>query len=212
MRELLLLLALAIQPGRAAEPPTVARVALYVQFDQTPPAAVMNSLRTELDSIMAPAGLQFEWRALADSSAEVTAELAVVSFKGRCDSTSLPPHSRNPGALGWTHISDGVILPFTDLDCGGLRAFLENNCWLWRGGIATAPWGAPSAGCWRTSYTTSSPTLRGTRRTALESPPIRWRTCSPPVSASRRGKPWRCARIKGRRLLAVIPRVADPEW
>ncbi|MGD0872911.1 MAG: hypothetical protein ABSB88_25480 [Bryobacteraceae bacterium] len=124
MRELLLLLALAIQPGRAAEPPTVARVALYVQFDQTPPAAVMNSLRTELDSIMAPAGLQFEWRALADSSAEVTAELAVVSFKGRCDSTSLPPHSTNPGALGWTHISDGVILPFTDLDCGGLRAFL----------------------------------------------------------------------------------------
>ncbi|MGA2194632.1 MAG: hypothetical protein ABSH40_05120 [Bryobacteraceae bacterium] len=124
MRELLLLLALAIQPGWAAEPPTVTRVALYVQFDQTPPAAVMDSMRMELDSIMAPIGLQFEWRSLADSSGEPTAELAVVSFKGRCDSTSLPPHSRNPGALGWTHISDGVILPFTDLDCGGLRAFL----------------------------------------------------------------------------------------
>jgi len=124
MRELLLLLALAMQPGWAAEPPTVARVALYAQFDQTPAAAVMDSLRTELDSIMAPSGLQFEWRSLADSSGEATAELAVVSFKGRCDSTSLPPRSTNPGALGWTHISDGVILPFTDLDCGGLRAFL----------------------------------------------------------------------------------------
>jgi hypothetical protein len=124
MRELLLLLALAVQPGWAAEPPAVARVALYVQFDQTPPEAVMDSLRTELDSIMAPVGLQFDWRPLAGGSPEVTAELAVVSFKGRCDSTSLPPHTTNPGALGWTHISDGVILPFTDLDCGGLRAFL----------------------------------------------------------------------------------------
>ena len=124
MRELLLLLALAIQPGFAEEPPPVARVALYVQFDETPPAAVVDSLRTELDSIMAPIGLQFEWRPLANSSSEAAAELAVVSFKGRCDSTGLSPHSTNPGALGWTHISDGVILPFTDLDCGGLRAFL----------------------------------------------------------------------------------------
>jgi hypothetical protein len=117
-------LALAIHPGWAAEPPAAVRVALYVQFDQTPPAAVVDSLRTELDSIMAPIGLRFEWRSLAGSGAEPTAELAVVSFKGRCDSTGLPPHSSNPGALGWTHISNGVILPFTDLDCGGLRAFL----------------------------------------------------------------------------------------
>ena len=124
MRGLLLLLALAIQPGFAGEPPQAAHVALYVQFDQTPPAAVMDSLRSELDSIMDPIGLRFEWRPLADSSPEATAELAVVTFKGRCDATSLPPHRTNPGALGWTHISDGIILPFTDLDCGGLRAFL----------------------------------------------------------------------------------------
>lgn len=124
MRELLLLLALAILPGWAAGPPIVSRVALYVQFDHTPSEAVMDSLRSELDTIMGPIGLQFDWRPLAGSSPESTAELAVVSFKGRCDSTSLPARSTNPGALGWTHISDGVILPFTDLDCGGLRAFL----------------------------------------------------------------------------------------
>ncbi len=124
MKEPLLLLALAIQPGFAGGPPPAVRVALYVQFDQTPPAAVMDSLRTELDSIMTPVGLQFVWRPLADSSAEPTAALAVVSFKGTCNAASLPPRRANPGALGWTHMSDGVIIPFTDLDCGGLRAFL----------------------------------------------------------------------------------------
>jgi hypothetical protein len=124
MGELALWLALALQPGWAAEPPRVARVALYVQFELTPPLAVVDSLRTELDSIMAPVGLQFEWRSLDDSSAAATAELAVVRFKGRCDSTGLPPHSTNRGALGWTHISNGVILPFTDLDCGSMRALL----------------------------------------------------------------------------------------
>ncbi len=124
MRELLLLLALAMQAGWAAEPPPAAHVTLYVQFDQTPPAAVVHSLRDELGTIMTPIGLQFDWRPLAGSSTEAPDELAVVSFKGRCDATGLPPHSTNPGALGWTHISNGVILPFTDLDCGGLRAFL----------------------------------------------------------------------------------------
>lgn len=99
-------------------------VALFAEFDQTPPAAVMDSLRSELDSIMAPAGLQFEWHSLAHDNGEVSAELAVVSFKGRCDSTALPLHSTNPGALGWTHLSDGVILPFSDVDCNGVRAFL----------------------------------------------------------------------------------------
>jgi len=126
LRALLLLLALAASSGFAGGPPVRAtHVALYAQFDQTPPAAVVDALRSELDSIMGPIGLDFEWRLVAENrGTESTANLAVVTFKGRCDVDSLPLRSSNPGALGWTHISDGVIIPFTDLDCGGLRVFL----------------------------------------------------------------------------------------
>ena len=33
----------------------------------------------------------------------------------------------NPGALGWTHLSDGVILPFSDIDCDGIRRFVQSG-------------------------------------------------------------------------------------
>ena len=54
---------------------------------------------------------------------EVSAELAVVSFKGRCDTAGMVLHSKLEGALGWTHVSDGQILPFTDVSCDRVREF-----------------------------------------------------------------------------------------
>lgn len=106
----------------------LAPIALYSEFVQEPPAAVRAALQDELDSIMTPLGLRFEWRDLhgvRDNQPSV--ELAVISFKGRCDVAGLLPHAAIPGALGWTHISNGAILPFSDVDCDGIRAFLQRG-------------------------------------------------------------------------------------
>jgi hypothetical protein len=54
-------------------------------------------------------------------------ELAVISFKGRCDTAGLVRRAATPGPLGWTHISDGSILPFSDVDCNGVRALLQSD-------------------------------------------------------------------------------------
>ena len=32
-----------------------------------------------------------------------------------------------PGPLGWTHMSDGEILPFSDINCDGVRLFLQRD-------------------------------------------------------------------------------------
>ena len=48
----------------------------------------------------------------------------MVTFKGRCDVASLVARGRFEGALGWTHVSDGQILPFTDVSCDRVREFL----------------------------------------------------------------------------------------
>ena len=118
---------LAVWPALGGElniPP--APVALYTEFQQPPPKAVLDALEDEVQNIMAPAGFQLDWRSLAGVKGnEVTAELAVVKFKGRCDVANLSPHAAQPGALGWTHVSDGVVLPFSDVDCGRIRAFLQ---------------------------------------------------------------------------------------
>jgi hypothetical protein len=101
-----------------------APITLYTQFQQAPPAGVFHALQEEVEAIMAPIGLRFEWRDLNETGGhEVSAELAVVTFKGKCDIVNLAMHGRSEGALGWTHVSDGQILPFTDIGCDRIRDF-----------------------------------------------------------------------------------------
>lgn len=129
MKSLLFCLALAVLPGLSEQRgDTIAPIVLYTQFQQEPPAAVLGALQEELDSIMAPAGLRFAWRSLSRVNGdEVFKELAVVTFKGRCDTADLAPFGKTPGALGLTHVSDGAILPFSDVDCGHIRTFLQGE-------------------------------------------------------------------------------------
>jgi hypothetical protein len=102
-------------------------IALYTDFQEAPPVAVMDAMRNELDEIMVPAGLRFDWLSLADAGRHVTPELTVIHFKGHCDAQGLRPEWGYPGALGWTNISDGQILPFIDIDCEGVRLLLEGD-------------------------------------------------------------------------------------
>jgi len=132
MKALLIILFLGVVPALtlayAADPGAVSaltRVLLYVQFDRTAPQPVFDSMRKEVDVIMAPAGFHIEWRSLPSTGdGETASELAVITVKGSCDVNRPAPHNMNVGALGWTHLSDGVILPFTDLDCSGLNSFI----------------------------------------------------------------------------------------
>jgi hypothetical protein len=100
--------------------------ALYTDFEQPPAPAVMDSLRTETDAIMARLGIDLTWRPLAEATgSEVSVQLAVIRFLGKCEVTALRPHRVQPGALGWTHESDGLILPFGAVDCDRIRSFLQ---------------------------------------------------------------------------------------
>jgi hypothetical protein len=94
----------------------------------------MQALQDEVESIMAPIGLRFEWRDLAKSAGhEVSAELAVITFQGRCDTVGLTSRTKFEGALGWTHVSDGQILPFTDVNCDRVRDFTQLGLLAFRG-------------------------------------------------------------------------------
>ena len=121
---------------------TFAPITLYTQFEQAPQAGVLEALQVEVDSIMAPIGLRFQWRDLGTTGGhEVSAELAVITFKGRCDAVGLPTHSRLEGALGWTHVSDGQILPFTDISCDRIRQFTQPGLLAFRTADRAAKYG-----------------------------------------------------------------------
>ena len=121
--------ALAAMPlWGAQEEATLPPIALYTHFQEEPPAVVLDSMQAEVQSIMAPMGLKFRWLDLAGSDGkQVSVELAVIDFKGRCDVGGLTPRDSNPGPLGWTHISDKVILPFADVDCSAVRTFIQKE-------------------------------------------------------------------------------------
>jgi hypothetical protein len=106
----------------AGSPP----VTLYTQFQSEPSEDVMDALQEEVESIMAPMGFRFEWRNLsANRGNEISAELAVVTVRGRCDADGLAARSKVEGALGFTHISDGQILPFMEMNCDRIREFVQ---------------------------------------------------------------------------------------
>ncbi len=141
MKALLLCLVLGALPGISQNrvPPvtvTVAAshvplvpIALYTHFDHEIPEGVVEALHSEVESIMEPIGLNLEWRSLNGVRGnEVSVELAVLTFKGHCDVGGLVARNDpNPGALGWTHVSDGVILPFSDMDCDRIRNFVQRE-------------------------------------------------------------------------------------
>ncbi len=121
---------------------TFAPITLYTQFQQAPPAGVLQALQEEVEAIMAPIGLRFEWRDLGKTGGhEVSAELAVVTFKGRCDAADLTSRSRFEGALGWTHVSDGQILPFTDINCDRVRQLTQSGLRVFRAEDRAANYG-----------------------------------------------------------------------
>jgi hypothetical protein len=102
-------------------------ITLYTDFQQESPEAVTNAMRNELDAIMVAVGLRFDWLSLAEAGRHVTPELAVIHFNGECDAQGLRPEWGYPGALGWTHIGDGQIQPFIDIDCEAVRLLLERD-------------------------------------------------------------------------------------
>ncbi len=125
MKLLFSCLLLAVLPALAEERQELPAI-LYTSFQQAAPPAVVQALEDEVESIMGSLGRHYEWRSLKGVRGnEVSSELAVLTFKGRCDISVLMNKEINPGALGWTHVSDGVILPFSDIDCDRVRGFIQ---------------------------------------------------------------------------------------
>ena len=120
----LVALALGVLPALGQ----VESVAVYTSFHQAPPEAVFDSMKEEVAAIMSPGGIRLDWRSLDGvKGSEVFSELAVAKFQGNCDPSGLSPAHSDPGALAWSHVSDGEVLPFTDVDCDRIWEFLRRN-------------------------------------------------------------------------------------
>lgn len=101
--------------------------ALFTEFKHQPEPLVLQAMKDEVDSLMAHGGLRFEWRMLPLEDAQTWSELAVLTFQGRCETLPFAINSHLDERLGWTHVSDGVVQPFAEIDCDAIRAYLLKN-------------------------------------------------------------------------------------
>jgi hypothetical protein len=125
---LLLGLSLGALPCGGKDGAIIAPVALYVRLQAEPAPSVMAAVREGLADIMRPAGIHFEWRLLSDSSAlDVVPRVAVITFKGTCDLSGMTPVPSKVRVLGFTHAVEGVILPFSEIDCDAVRKLIQRG-------------------------------------------------------------------------------------
>jgi len=109
---------------------------LVIFFTSDSPIAPVASseMKRELGHLLQPAAIHVEWQDPAfDRSAPENDYSALVRLRGSCHPTEPSvrfEHAVNgPFTLAASAVSDGVVLPFGDIDCAALNSFLGPSLW-----------------------------------------------------------------------------------
>jgi hypothetical protein len=124
-----LIFAATLSPVLAQHQPNVG---IFMQFDASPGAAsIVTAMESEVDRLFEPSGLALTWHLTGDQrTSEGYSRLAVVRFKGRCSAelAALNQSGVFSGGgihtLGSTQVSDGRVLPYTEVRCDEVRKAL----------------------------------------------------------------------------------------
>jgi mono/diheme cytochrome c family protein len=120
-------LLLAALPGSSQ----VGSIAIYTQFQHEPSKAVLSAIQEEASALMAPAGLRLQWKNLPSTGSDVSSAIAVVTFQGHCTGANPLTQPEWGTRLGWSHVSDGKVLPFAEIDCDSILGFVHKQLLAW---------------------------------------------------------------------------------
>lgn len=105
------------------------QVTLILQFDGRHSELSVNEMKRELQSLMRGSGTELNWRNSGDIAPfESFPSIVVVTFHGSCEMRPFaPPLPSEETPLGYSHISNGEILPFADVECDTIRSELRSG-------------------------------------------------------------------------------------
>lgn len=93
-------------------------VTLVVDAETPLPSKALESLKSEMSRLFAPSGLRLAWADRAHAGLGYQAQgIVLVRLRGDCRIPGLPMPPDERGPLAWTHISDGAVLPFSEVSC-----------------------------------------------------------------------------------------------
>ncbi|QOY88744.1 hypothetical protein [Paludibaculum fermentans] len=114
----------AVLTAHAAQ---ASRVGILVNVPPTTPAAVIEALQAETEEALKNSGMELLWTFSQGEAARETYD-RVVSLRliGRCVPVR-PEIVRRSHVLGFTHISDGTVLPFVEINCDTVLRVMESG-------------------------------------------------------------------------------------
>lgn len=105
------------------------KVTILFQFDQRHSNLAVNEMKRELQNVMGDSSLELDWRSASEiSPSESFTQLVVVTFHGSCEARPFaPPPPTDAEALGYSHVSDGQVIPFAEIECDRIRSELQGG-------------------------------------------------------------------------------------
>lgn len=117
-------------------PAPAAAVTLVLQFDHDYSSRSLDAMEREVASIVSDSGIKVDWKLLNDvHSSDSFESLVVIRFKGACNMEPAPPPPLGDerGYYAFTHISDGSVLPFSEVECdkisNSIRPAMSRQQW-----------------------------------------------------------------------------------
>jgi hypothetical protein len=86
----------------------------------------VREMEREVENLLRGAGRPFEWRSWKQATHTAFDEIAVVRFSGDCEAQFWPNGVPPEGVLGMTHVSDGIVLPFSDVTCDRIASSVRS--------------------------------------------------------------------------------------
>lgn len=111
-------------------PGAPAPTTVFFKFEGPTTSAVFDSMKREMSALFAKTPYRFEWRRLEEAT-EIgpVPNLVVLRLRGDCRMTYPFPPMDEQGLFAWTEVTDGVVLPFSTVDCDRVRNAVSTAVW-----------------------------------------------------------------------------------
>ena len=116
------------------------KLVIFLTSDSDLAPAASSEMKQELSHLLEPAAIRVQWQdPSVDRSAQENDYSALVRLRGSCRPTE--PSIRferavsGPYTLASSAVSDGLVLPFGDIDCAALNSFLGPSLWKEPGAV-----------------------------------------------------------------------------
>ena len=113
----------------AAGSNTPRAVTVVLKFDETYSRSSIDEMKREFERAT-KGTIPVEWRLRNQMSADVSGDLVLVTFRGRCVIDSVPPPFYDEtGPLAWTSTVEGAPMPFGQISCDDVRNAVLRAMW-----------------------------------------------------------------------------------